>query len=195
MKKVLIFPLLVIIAILILASCGTSSQSSSDNKNTTSSTQSSTQSNPKADNKKYSLDKFMQVQMGMSYDQVKGILGDGQEQSSTGDGEFKTISYTWQNSDGSNISIMLQGGKVSNKAQAFLQRMDAKVTMDKYNKINNGMSYDQVKQILGEGQLMSQTELLGTKSEIYTWINSNGSNMNVTLQNGNVESKVQFELK
>jgi hypothetical protein len=67
--------------------------------------------------------------------------------------------------------------------------------MDKYNKINNGMTYDQVKQALGEGQLMSQTELLGSKSDIYTWINRNGSNMNVTFQGGNVESKAQFELK
>lgn len=150
---------------------------------------------PKKDNKKYSFDKFMQVQMGMTYDQVKAILGDGTEESSSSIGDIKTVAYSWKNSDGSNISVMLQGDKVSTKAQAFLQKMDAKVTMDKYNKINNGMTYDQVKEILGEGQLMSQTQIMDTKGEMYSWINSGGSNMNVTFQNGEVNMKAQFQLK
>lgn len=193
--KILTGIVVIIVIIIAAVNAGGNSDSKPSTSTSSSNTNSSTKNTPKVDNKKYSLDKFTQVQMGMTYDQVKGILGDGKEESSTGDGEFKTISYIWKNSDGSNISVMLQGGKVTTKAQAFLQSMNAKATMDKYNKINNGMTYDQVKGILGEGQLMSQTELLGTKSEIYTWINSNGSNMNVTFQGGNVESKAQFELK
>ena len=73
--------------------------------------------------------------------------------------------------------------------------MDAKVTMDKYNKINNGMTYDQVKAILGEGQLSSQSLIVNVKDEIYSWINTDGSNMQVTFQNGKVDTKAQFELK
>lgn len=151
-------------------------------------------SKPK-DDKKYSMSKFMQVSMGMTYDQVKAVLGDGTEESSSGDGDTKTISYAWKNSDGSNISVMLQGNKVVTKAQAFLQGMDAKVTMDKYNKINNGMTYDQVKSILGDGQLASQSLIMNIKDEIYSWINADGSNMNVTFQGGKVDTKAQFELK
>ena len=77
----------------------------------------------------------------------------------------------------------------------MLKSMDAKVTMDKYNQVKNGMGYSQVKNILGEGELTSQTSLLGTKSEIYSWFNSNGSNLNVTFTNGAVDTKAQFQLK
>ena len=145
--------------------------------------------------KKYTYEKFLKVSMGMTYDQVKAILGDGTEESSTGDGADKTVSYTWKNDDGGNISVMIQGTKVTNKAQAGLQSMDAKVTMEKYNKIKSGMTYDQVKEILGEGQLISETELMGTKDQMYEWINSDGANMNITFQNGKVDTKTQFELK
>lgn len=169
----------------------TTNSTKQDNKNTTE----STNTRPKITEKKYSYDKFMQIEMGMTYDQVKAILGDGTEESSTGDGDLKTITYRWQNSGGSNLSITLQGGKVINKTQAFLQSMDAKVTMDKYNQIKNGMSYDQVKGILGDGQLTSLSVILDSKSEIYEWINAGGANINVTFNNGVVESKAQVGLK
>ncbi|BAH05570.1 hypothetical protein [Clostridium kluyveri] len=74
----------------------------------------------------------MQIEIGMTYEQVKTILGEGTEESSTGDGDTKTITYRWKNSDGSNLSVTLQGDRVMNKTQTFLQSMDAKVTMDKY---------------------------------------------------------------
>ena len=193
----------IILALVILGGIGSAMGGKKDDSTKTSgttntsskSTTETKKEESKKDTKKYSLDKFMQIQMGMTYDQVKAILGDGTEESSSGDGDIKTVSYSWKNSDGSNISVMIQGGKVMTKAQAFLVSMDTKVTMEKYNKINNGMTYDQVKAILGEGQLTSQTQIMDTKSEIYSWINSNGSNMNVTFQNSAVDSKAQFELK
>lgn len=193
-----------ILAIIIIGCIGSALSGGGDNKSTTtSSTSQDTKSSgsakstdkPKIAEKKYSYDKFMQIEMGMTYDQVKAILGDGTEESSSGEGDQKTVSYRWQNGDSSNLSVMIQGGVVTNKAQAFLQSMDAKVTMAKYNQINNGMSYNQVKNILGEGQLASQSSLLDTKSEIYEWINAGGSNMNVTFTNGAVDTKTQFELK
>ena len=168
----------------------TTNTAKQDSKNTAKSTD-----KPKIVEKKYSYEKFLKIEMGMTYDQVKAILGDGTEESSTGDGDAKTVTYRWQNSDGSNLSITLQGGKVINKTQAFLQSMDAKVTMDKYNQVKNGMSYDQVKGILGDGQLTSLSIILDSKTEIYEWINAGGANMNVTFNNGVVESKAQMELK
>lgn len=150
---------------------------------------------PPKEEKKYSLDKFMQVQMGMTYDQVKGILGDGTEESSVGDGDAKAVTYSWKNNDASNISIEIQGGKVVNKTQAMLQSMNSGATLDKYNQINNGITYEQVKHILGEGELVSQTDIEGAKSEMYEWINVGGANMNITFQDGKVEAKAQSGLK
>lgn len=186
------FWVLVILLIFIIHGIATSGSGSSS---TPVSKPSSGQTSAPKDNKKYSYDKFMKVSMGMTYDQVKAILGDGTEESSSGDGDTKTVSYSWKNDDGGNISVMIQGNKVITKAQAFLKSMDAKVTMDKYNKIKNGMTYDQVKTILGEGQLTSQTEIVGIKDEIYEWINSDGANMSVTFQGGKVDTKAQFQLK
>jgi len=194
-----------ILAIIIIGGIGSALNGSGDDKstattNTTNKDTSNTDSTKSTDKskiaeKKYSYEKFLKIEMGMTYDQVKAILGDGTEESSTGDGDQKTVTYRWQNSGGSNISVMIQGGVVTNKAQAFLQGMNSKVTLDMYNKVENGMSYDQVKNILGDGQLTSQSSLLDTKSEIYSWINSDGSNMNVTFTNGAVDTKAQFELK
>lgn len=190
-KKWWFWVLVVILLIIIIPKGGNSSSSTPTSK--PASGQTSTAATK--DNKKYSYDKFMKVSMGMTYEQVKSILGAGTEDSSSGSGDTKAVSYTWKNDDGGNISVMLQGDKVTNKAQADLQSMDAKVTLDKYNKIKNGMTYDQAKTILGEGQLTSETEIMGTKDQIYDWINFDGANMNVTFENGKVDSKAQFELK
>lgn len=147
------------------------------------------------ENKKYSYSKFMQIGMGMTYEQVKKILGSGTEEASSGDGDAKTITYTWKNDDTSNIFVELQGGKVVNKSQAMLKNMNAKVTLDKYNKINMEMDYKQVNSIIGDGELASETNLIGDKNEMYEWINDDGSNMNITFQDGKVDTKTQTELK
>lgn len=149
----------------------------------------------KQENRKYSYSKFMEVSMGMTYGQVKKILGKGIEEASSGEGDTKTITYTWKNDDVSNIFVEMRGGKVVNKSQAMLKNMDAKVTLDNYKKINMGMNYKQVKSILGEGQLASQTSLDGDENEMYEWINDDGSNMNITFEDGKVNTKTQIELK
>lgn len=70
------------------------------------------------------------------------------------------------------------------------------VTFEKYQKIENGMTYDQVKQIIGhEGEELSQNEIAGIKTIMYQWVNKNGSNMNAMFQNDDVVQKSQFRLK
>lgn len=196
MKHKIITGILVIIILVSIGKAIGGDSSTKDNSTTASTTEKSeSKTNTKKEEKKYSLSKFMQITMGMSYDQVKGILGDGVEEVSSEAGGIKTISYSWKNTDGSNISVMFQGNQAITKAQAFLESMNAKVTLEQYNKVNNGMSYDEVKAILGDGQLISQSSMLGIESQIYSWINSNGSNMNVTFQGGKVETKAQINLK
>lgn len=54
---------------------------------------------------------------------------------------------------------------------------------------------DEVKDILGEGQILSQTKIMDMESIIYTWINKDGSNANFTFSDGKLEMKAQFNLK
>ena len=56
---------------------------------------------------------------------------------------------------------------------------------------------DEVVALLGgEGTLLSDTEIAGSKAQIYTWKGTSlGANANVTFSDGKVTSKAQFGLK
>lgn len=78
-----------------------------------------------------------------------------------------------------------------------------KVTMEKFNRIQDGMSYSQVSSIMGDpGELGASTTMPGIpgimeklESKIYMWKNSDGTNMNVQFQNDKVMTNAQFGLK
>lgn len=72
------------------------------------------------------------------------------------------------------------------------------ITKDEYNQIEEGMSYDEVKDIIGsEGELSSTSSVGGYSMSIYTWYGngSAGSNASVTFTNDAVTGKAQVGLK
>lgn len=71
------------------------------------------------------------------------------------------------------------------------------ISLDEFNRIENGMSYDQVKEIVGcEGTVNSDTEIMGSKMTIYSWYGKDGiSNANVNIQDGKLINKTQIGLK
>lgn len=73
-----------------------------------------------------------------------------------------------------------------------------KLNLEKFNKIETGMTYEQVVTIIGEeGTVLSESEISNIKTIIYSWYGkgSIGANANITFQNGKVISKAQFGLK
>ena len=70
------------------------------------------------------------------------------------------------------------------------------ITMEEYNQIQTGMSYDEVKNIVGsEGELSSTSTVAGYTISIYTWYgNDLGANANVTFENDQVIGKAQVGL-
>jgi hypothetical protein len=74
------------------------------------------------------------------------------------------------------------------------------VTMANYLKLQTGMTYEQVAQILGDpGEELSSTDIAGIKGKMYMWkaqglAGFTGSNMNATFQNNMLTSKAQFGL-
>lgn len=72
------------------------------------------------------------------------------------------------------------------------------ITMDEFNQIETGMSYDEVKQIIGSsGEVSSEVESNGIRIVIITWYGNGtaGSNANVTFTNNEVTAKAQVGLK
>jgi hypothetical protein len=81
------------------------------------------------------------------------------------------------------------------KAAAEAEARANPVSAAKYNKVMTGMTYDEVYQIIGvNGEELSRVEIGGITTVLFAWTNRNGSNMNVTFQNGKVVAKAQFGL-
>lgn len=72
------------------------------------------------------------------------------------------------------------------------------ITLDEFNQIQTGMTYEQVVEIVGSsGSPSAQTDGGGMSYQIYTWYGNGvaGSNANVTFINGEVSAKAQVGLK
>ena len=187
----------------LLSGCSDDKQSDSTketaNTSSASSDTTATQDTKKDDTKKedtkITYENFMNIKMGQSYDEVKAILGEGKESSSSDDGGIKTIMYEWQGSGMGNINVTFQDGVVTIKAQAFFKDNDAQITMEKYNQIQNGMTYEQVKGILGDGELSSETKIMDSDAKLYSYINKDSSNATFNFSDGILDTKSQFNLQ
>ena len=72
------------------------------------------------------------------------------------------------------------------------------ITLEEYNKIESGMTHEQVVEIVGsDGTVSSQVESNGYKIVIISWYGNGvaGSNANVTFTNNAVSGKAQVGLK
>jgi hypothetical protein len=69
------------------------------------------------------------------------------------------------------------------------------VTKAQFDQLRDGMTYDQVKQLLGDpGEQIAHQNLMGLTDDMYRWTNWNGSLMMLMFQNGRMISKNQFNL-
>lgn len=74
---------------------------------------------------------------------------------------------------------------------------DEKATLEKFNKISTGMTYQEVVDIMGEEGTLSTESSYGSQTmQVYSWSASNGiSNATVSFMNGKVSGKSQIGLK
>lgn len=136
--------------------------------------------------RKVTYDKFLKVKLNSTYDEVKGILGEGEKQVSCNIAGIETLIYTWNNFDESKIKITIQNGKVVIKDQEGLSLKKTNISTKKFEKIEQNMNYEQVKQILGEGELTTLSDAYGYKTTIYFWRNSKDFNVHVMFQNDEI---------
>lgn len=79
-------------------------------------------------------------------------------------------------------------------------KVDPNISKAEFDKIENGMTYEQVVQIIGgNGEVMSEVGEKGTQyytvMYMYEGEKGFGSNANFTFQNGKLQSKAQFGLE
>jgi hypothetical protein len=82
-----------------------------------------------------------------------------------------------------------------NKTPEPTAKPQSKVNYQNFMNIKMGAKYEEVKAILGEGEVTSMTRIMKSESIMYSWINKNGSNMNATFSDGKMMMKAQFNLK
>lgn len=69
------------------------------------------------------------------------------------------------------------------------------VTKAEYDQLREGMALEDVQRIIGaSGEEQSRSDLAGITTVMYSWMNSNGSNMNAMFQNNKLITKAQFGL-
>ena len=144
---------------------------------------------------KVTYENFSSIKMGSALADVEALLGKGTEFTSSEVAGIKTVIYKWDGSLLSNLMVTIQNNIVSGKVQVGLKSGNENVNMEKYNQVKDGMTYDQVKAICGEGELSSQTKVMNTESLTYTWSNADFSSMSCTFSGNKMMMKVQMNLK
>lgn len=150
-------------------------------------------------------EKFEQIKDGMTYEEVISIIGsEGTLLSEAGDKgtQFHTVIYEFE-TDGifSSSTMMFQGGKLINKAQLGLDSSsDVKITLEQFNEIQNGMTFEEVTSIFGgEGSVISESGQKGTNlhTVVYSYEGkgSLGANVSLMFQGNKLTNKAQFGLK
>lgn len=110
----------------------------------------------------------------------------------------------WNNTN----QLMLENMVLSNQVDELTAKVQelqssegsdntATITLDEYNQIETGMSYNKAKRIIGgEGEVFSEVDLGYGKTTIYVWYGDDGiSNANVTVQDGKIIAKAQLALE
>jgi outer membrane protein assembly factor BamE (lipoprotein component of BamABCDE complex) len=147
------------------------------------------------DTQKYNLEMYMQIKPGFTYEEVQTILGDPGENMVDND---RLKQYQWTNEDESMISVTFYENEVTAKSQAHLGPLRAgknAVTLEMYNKLKEGMTLEEVTDILGPGTERMLFHDEGKEEVIMGWDNSDGSGISVTLFDGEVTKKSDMMLK
>jgi outer membrane protein assembly factor BamE (lipoprotein component of BamABCDE complex) len=146
-----------------------------------------------------STEKFSKLELGMSYEQVKAIMGSpGTTLSETKSGSFSSASYEWKGDKFARISVRFTNDELTYKSQSGLSPASGtdEINQEKFNKINIGMTYDEVKAIIGsDGELTSQMKIGKVNSVNYRWKGERYSNIFASFKDGKLQNKTQNGLK
>jgi len=135
-------------------------------------------------------DNYLQVKLDSTYNDVKSILGSGRKVTDTNPDIF---SYIWKVSDGKTVNIQFNKEKVVSKTQAMLGKTTSTLTVDQFNKLTKGMTFDQVVSILGPDYQESSLKKSGNGvRRVVMWMKPDTTNVTVALQDDKVIDLYNF---
>ena len=143
------------------------------------------------------IESFNKIKFDMSYDEVKNIMGsDGDETSSSKSGNYESKTYQWKD-EGKRVITRFRNGKLASRNQFGLTGNDgtADIDMAKFNKLNLGMSYDDVKGVIGDGELSSESKIGKIVLASYVWKGAKFARIRLSFKDAKLSNKNQSRLK
>ncbi len=197
--------LIVFILIAIVGACSNPSTeseynvaSSTTDATDTHTTRTEVTAKPSETPKKLTADKFNAIEFGMTYEEVLDIVGEeGTNISESTIMDYVTAIYQWEEGL-NNFNVTFENNIVVGKSQFGVNSITgSNVTLEMYNSIKNGMTYEDVVAVFGsDGALLSTVKTFDTVTTIYMWDgNTLGGNCNVTFIDGEFISKSQYGLE
>ena len=144
-------------------------------------------------------DNFKKLDFGMSYDEVKGIIGsEGEETNSSQVGKYESKTFVWKGDKYERISVSFRDDELRFLNQSGLTGTsgDADVTKAKFDEVKTGMSYNEVKDIIGsEGEKTSMSKISETTLASYVWKGDKYASLRTSFKDDKLTSKSQSNLK
>lgn len=141
-------------------------------------------------------DDYLKVDIGDTYEKAVDILGEpNQAVKNAGN-----TTYTWHAKNNATIALVVdQNNNIVSKSEGDLKEGYSEITLENYNKIEIGMTLEEVEKILGKGKLTYETNGNdGTNKfvkSMYSYYNEDRSCANLTYRDGKLYSKSSNNLK
>lgn len=146
-----------------------------------------------------SLRNFYRLKFGMSLDAVKNILGSDAEQTrSSTMGKYKSETYRWKGDKFKRISVIFRNNSLSYAVQSGLtgNSGNADITDSKYSQIRKGMSYSEVKDIIGtDGEKTSMSKIANSILKSYVWKGERDQFIEATFEDDKLTDQSRANLK
>lgn len=142
------------------------------------------------------MEKYLQLKMGSSYKEAVKVIGkEGVSESSSKIAGKQIDHYKWQDDALISIRTTFENDKLMTKMQMGLNKeTSATLSLENFNKLKNNMSYNEVKEILGEGGEVGRMSILKNEGVTYQWKGENYSLVSATFLNDKLNSISQAGL-
>ena len=174
---------------LMLGACG----GSSAKETSAASTEVSSENETTTQNEQGTSDVLDDIKMGASRQEVAEALGtDGLEVAALKNENAEIYVLQWISADSEGfIQATFEDGKVIGKNYINIENDSVEITLEAYNQLKEGMTYEEVNELLGAaGRVMAETD----EFAVYGWMAKNGASISIMMENDQLQSLAQYNL-